>query len=61
MIKNYNGRYFKNNSPSDLAQEMNYFTKLSCNQLEKMKMHSLNLKNRTTVETSCANFMSILN
>lgn len=60
LINNFNGRYFINNSPDKLADEMNYFSTLDSNQLEKMRINSLKLMNRTTVETSCANFMSII-
>jgi glycosyltransferase involved in cell wall biosynthesis len=61
LINNFNGRIFKNNSTDDLAKEMIFFSNLSQIEISNFMNNSLKLKNKATVETSCANFLSILN
>lgn len=61
LINNYNGRIFRNNSVNGLVEEMIYFSNLSKEELTSFMINSRKLKNKATVETSCANFLSVLN
>lgn len=59
-IKNFNSRIFYENCPNNLASEMKFYSELNKNELVKMGYNSLKLSKKSSVETACANLLSIL-
>jgi glycosyltransferase involved in cell wall biosynthesis len=60
FIDNFNGLMFYKNSPEELAKKMFDFTKIHSDKLQEMSDNSILLSKRITIESSSANFISIL-
>jgi len=60
LIDGYNGYSFQNENVDDLAKKMDKISKIPQVQLKKMGNNSKLLSKRISVESSAANFMSIL-
>ena len=60
FINNFNGFIFNDNSCSDLAEKMYKFSKMPKSTLNEMSKNSLALSKRISIETSAANFFSLL-
>lgn len=60
LIEGFNGFSFKGNSSMDLALKMSQISEMAISDLKLMGMNSRLLAKRISVETSAANFMSVL-
>lgn len=60
FIENYNGISFSNNSIDELAKAMLNFSKKSNEELVEMGKKSIILSTRISLETSAANFVSLI-
>ena len=60
FIKNFNGLMFFQNSAGDLAKRMHDFSNMQSGRLNEMSNNSILLAKRITIESSAANFISIL-
>ena len=60
LIDGFNGYTFKNESSEDLASKMLQISNLSDDEILKMGINSKYLSSKISVESSAANFMSIL-
>lgn len=60
FIKNFNGLMFFQNSAEDLAKRMHDFSNMQSDRLNEMSNNSILLAKRITIESSAANFISIL-
>jgi glycosyltransferase involved in cell wall biosynthesis len=61
FINGFNGFLFKNESAEDLAKKMIEISNLDDERLHNMGVNSYMLSKRINIETSAANFISILN
>lgn len=60
FIKNFNGLMFFKNSAEDLAKKMIEFSHMQSEKLHEMSCNSVLLSKRITIESSAANFISLL-